>query len=97
MTEKQMFYEWWKNNGCRGISFCEINYTKLPNKIIREYVKEVSKTNKEKAKQKIIHRSRRCKERHSHDKSAHSAYTGCNSDTDDRPVLSPCQGEARFR
>jgi predicted phosphodiesterase len=52
--DKQIFYEWWKNNGCRGISFCEINYHKLPNKKIREYVKEFSKTEKEKSKQKII-------------------------------------------
>jgi predicted phosphodiesterase len=54
MTEKQMFYEWWKNNGCRGISFCEINYTKLTHKKIREYLKEFGQENKEKTKQKII-------------------------------------------
>lgn len=54
MDDKQLFYEWWKNNGCRGISYCEINYTKLTHKKIREYIKEFSKDNKPQTKQKIV-------------------------------------------
>lgn len=54
MSEKQAFYEWWLNNGCRGISYCEINYNKIPKSKIREYIKEFSKDKKENKKQKIV-------------------------------------------
>lgn len=54
MSDKQAFYEWWQNNGCRGISFCEINYTKLSNKKIRTYLKEFSKYKKDDKRQKIV-------------------------------------------
>lgn len=54
MTDKEIFYDWWKKHGCRGISFCEMNYSKLPRKELREYVKEFRKQNKSKKKQRII-------------------------------------------
>lgn len=40
MNEKQLFYDWWKSNGCRGISYCEINYNKIPKSKIRAYLRE---------------------------------------------------------
>lgn len=57
MDEKQQFYDWWKNNGCRGISYCENNYDKITHRTIREYLKEFKKegvVKKEKSKQKIV-------------------------------------------
>lgn len=54
MSDKEIFYDWWKKHGCRGISFCEINYSKLPKKILREYVKEFRKQNTTKKKQRIV-------------------------------------------
>jgi predicted phosphodiesterase len=54
MDEKQAFHEWWKNNGYRGISFCEINYNKISKGKIREYLKEFSNEKKEGKKVKVV-------------------------------------------
>ena len=42
MDEKQLFYDWWKSNGCRGISYCENNYDKITKRTIRKILKRVS-------------------------------------------------------
>jgi predicted phosphodiesterase len=52
MNEKQLFYDWWKSNGCRGISYCENNYRKISSRKIREYLKEFEEENKSKHKEK---------------------------------------------
>lgn len=56
MDEKQLFYDWWKSNGCRGISYCENNYDKITKRTIRKYLKEFEQegAKKEKPKQKIV-------------------------------------------
>lgn len=58
MNEKQIFHDWWVKNGRRGISFCEVNYDKITNKKIREYLKEFEEEkknkHKEKSKQRIV-------------------------------------------
>jgi predicted phosphodiesterase len=56
MNEKQLFYDWWKNNGCRGISYCENNYDKITKRTIRKYLKEFQQegAKKENPKQKIV-------------------------------------------
>jgi predicted phosphodiesterase len=56
MDEKQLFYDWWKSNGCRGISYCENNYDKISHRTIRKYLKEFQQdgAKKENPKQKIV-------------------------------------------
>lgn len=55
MDEKQQFFDWWKSNGCRGISYCENNYNAISHGKIRKYLKEFSKENpKENPKQRVI-------------------------------------------
>ena len=54
MDDKQIFYDWWKNKGCRGISFCENHYNKIPSSKIREYLKEFDGKKKESKKQRIV-------------------------------------------
>lgn len=56
MDEKQLFYDWWKSNGCRGISYCENNYDKITKRTIRKYLKEFEQegAKKENPKQKIV-------------------------------------------
>ena len=40
MDEKEQFRKWWEENGKRGISFCECNYTKSTLKKVRAWVQE---------------------------------------------------------
>ncbi len=56
MDDKQQFYDWWKSNGCRGISYCENNYDKITKRTIRKYLKEFEQegAKKENPKQKIV-------------------------------------------
>lgn len=54
MDEKQAFHDWWKNNGCRGISYCENHYNKISHGKIRKYLKEFEGEKKESKKQRIV-------------------------------------------
>ena len=57
MDEKEQFRKWWEENGKRGISFCECNYTKAPLKKVRAWVQEfkgVTPTVKPRKKAKIV-------------------------------------------
>ena len=54
MDEKQAFHDWWENNGCRGISYCENHYNKISHGKIRKYLKEFEGEKKESKKQRIV-------------------------------------------
>lgn len=59
MDEKELFRIWWEENGKRGISFCECNYTKATLAKVRAWVQEFkgmpsNPKKKHKLNQKIV-------------------------------------------